>query len=157
MAWSACTEEPYNQFDFWLGSWTVSTAKGQLAGYNNIHKDLKNCVLTEHYHTAQGFEGKSLNIYDKRNKQWHQTWVDNSSTLLKLDGGLQGANMVLIGKGRNRQGADIIHKITWTPNADGSVRQHWQSSADNHQTWSTVFDGLYTKTNNEFSKTTDNN
>ncbi len=33
--------------------------------------------------------------------------------------------------------------ITWTPNADGSVRQHWETSEDG-KTWKTAFDGLYT-------------
>ena len=31
-----------------------------------------------------------------------------------------------------------------TPNADGSVRQHWES-ADSSGKWTTAFDGLYTK------------
>ena len=38
-----------------------------------------------------------------------------------------------------------INRVTWTPNPDGSVRQHWQSSEDNGKTWSDVFDGLYVK------------
>jgi hypothetical protein len=31
-----------------------------------------------------------------------------------------------------------------TPNADGSVRQLWETSRDG-QTWSVLFDGLYTR------------
>ena len=34
-------------------------------------------------------------------------------------------------------------RITWTPNADGSVRQHWETSTDDGKTWKTSFDGLY--------------
>jgi hypothetical protein len=34
-------------------------------------------------------------------------------------------------------------RITWTPNSDGSVRQHWESSTDNGKSWQTGFDGLY--------------
>ncbi|CAN5170593.1 hypothetical protein BH11PSE14_BH11PSE14_24070 [soil metagenome] len=34
-------------------------------------------------------------------------------------------------------------RITWTPNADGSVRQFWESSSDDGKRWTTAFDGLY--------------
>ena len=37
-----------------------------------------------------------------------------------------------------------INRVTWTPNEDGSVRQFWESSTDNGDTWSVAFDGLYT-------------
>jgi hypothetical protein len=36
----------------------------------------------------------------------------------------------------------LLQRITWTPEQDG-VRQHWQSSADDGATWTTVFDGHY--------------
>ena len=36
-----------------------------------------------------------------------------------------------------------INRITWPPRADGSVRQHWQTSSDDGASWTTVFDGLY--------------
>jgi hypothetical protein len=40
------------------------------------------------------------------------------------------------------EGRPVKHRITWTPNADGSVRQLWESSGPNGQ-WVVVFDGLY--------------
>ena len=36
-----------------------------------------------------------------------------------------------------------IERITWTPLTDGNVRQHWQQSTDQGETWVTVFDGMY--------------
>ena len=39
----------------------------------------------------------------------------------------------------------VAHRITWTPGADGSVRQLWESSADGGTTWSVVFDGRYVR------------
>ena len=35
-------------------------------------------------------------------------------------------------------------RITWTPNADGSVRQLWEA-ADAKGAWTVAFDGRYTK------------
>ena len=34
---------------------------------------------------------------------------------------------------------------TWTPNPDGSVRQHFEISADDGATWTTWFDGKYVR------------
>jgi hypothetical protein len=39
----------------------------------------------------------------------------------------------------------VQHRISWTPNDDGSVRQHWESSTDGEE-WTTLFDGLYVRT-----------
>ena len=36
------------------------------------------------------------------------------------------------------------HRITWTPNDTGGLRQHWESSAGDGK-WSTTFDGAYTR------------
>ena len=36
-------------------------------------------------------------------------------------------------------------RIAWTPNADGTVRQLWESSKDDGKTWTVSFDGLYRK------------
>lgn len=83
---AACDDAHYQDFDFWLGKWQVTTPKGKLAGYNTIEKKHANCVLTESYHTDTGFSGQSLNICNKNTGNGHQTWADNSGTLLLLDG-----------------------------------------------------------------------
>ncbi|GAB3025122.1 hypothetical protein [Bowmanella dokdonensis] len=144
LARAACEGPEYDQFDFWLGHWQVS-AKGKIAGTNRISQDLSNCVLREHYTTASGFEGRSLNIYDASRQLWHQTWVDNSGLLLKLEGSWRNDAMILEGPGLSGKGEKRLHRITWTPNIDGSVRQHWQVSADGGQSWTSLFDGRYEK------------
>lgn len=140
---SPCSAEQYRQFDFWLGEWQV-TANQQLAGYNKISKAHNGCVLTEQYDTPGGYTGQSLNSFNAQTGLWHQTWMDNSGTVLLLDGGLKGKAMVMEGEGKDPQGNPVLHRITWTPNDDGSVRQHWQTKGSDGQ-WSTAFDGLYIK------------
>jgi hypothetical protein len=64
--------------------------------------------------------------------------------LLLLEGGLRGGSMVLEGPGVGPDGSTVRHRITWTPNADGSVRQYWETTdAAGH--WGTTFDGRYTR------------
>jgi hypothetical protein len=139
-----CESDAHRQFDFWLGEWNVHTPDGKLAGVNRIEREYDGCVLHERYATERGYKGESLNSYDPGRKVWHQTWVDNQGTLLLLEGGLQGQSMVL--QGRTTQPGDKVtkHRITWTPNPDGSVRQYWES-ADSKGGWKPVFDGKYTR------------
>ena len=36
-----------------------------------------------------------------------------------------------------------MQRITWSKNADGTVRQLWESSTDGGTTWTVAFDGTY--------------
>ena len=141
---ATCDGEEFRQFNFWLGEWSVHTPDGKLAGVNRISSEYGGCVLHERYDTGRGYSGESLNIYDAGRKRWHQTWVDTSGTLLLLEGGLRGSSMVLEGETTGADGTLTRHRITWTPNPDGSVRQHWESTVADGQ-WQTAFDGTYTK------------
>ena len=142
-----CSSPEYRQFDFWIGDWEV-TSGGQLAGANHIHPVHNGCALQENWQGSGegGISGSSYNIYDKSTGQWHQTWVDGSGTLLQLDGGIEGGVMVLSGERLARDGSGLArHRISWTPNTDGSVRQLWEASKDGGATWAVLFDGLYTR------------
>jgi len=140
----ACEGAEHRQFDFWLGDWNVYTPDGKLAGINSIVREYGGCVLHERYSTNHGYSGESLNVYDASRKVWHQTWADSTGTLLLLEGGLRGVSMVLEGQTVGAEGQITKHRITWTPNADGSVRQHWEST-DGKGEWGTAFDGKYTR------------
>ncbi|TJY58827.1 DUF1579 domain-containing protein [Sinimarinibacterium sp. CAU 1509] len=141
---TACAVPEFRQFDFWAGEWDVTDPAGKTVGHNRIDAILDGCALQESWTGSSGFRGHSFNLYDRSRSVWHQTWVDSSGTLLLLEGGLQDGAMVLEGTRHSRErNAPVRDRITWTPNADGSVRQHWQSSLDDGKTWQTVFDGLY--------------
>lgn len=141
---AACDAPGYREFDFWLGEWEVHTPDGKLAGINRIERGYDGCVLHERYKSSRAYSGESLNIYDASRKVWHQTWVDNTGTLLVLEGGLRDGRMVLESVADAAGAQPARHRITWTANADGSVRQLWEST-DAQGQWSTAFDGLYTR------------
>lgn len=141
---AACEGEAFRQFDFWLGDWKVSKPDGSFAGFNRIGLEYDGCVVHEHYANGRGYSGESLNIYDKSRKVWHQTWTDNQGTLLILEGHWDGTAMVLEGQEKDAKGNLASHRMTWTPNADGSVRQLWEST-DAQGNWVVGFDGRYTK------------
>jgi len=141
-----CSAPEYRQFDFWIGDWEV-TAGGQTAGTNSIHRVHGGCALQENWQGsgAGGISGSSFNIYDQGTGQWHQTWVDANGTLLQLDGALVDGSMVLSGSRPATNGGTALHRISWTPNEDGSVRQLWETSLDDGSSWTVLFDGLYVK------------
>jgi hypothetical protein len=141
---AACEDPAFRQFDFWLGEWQVHSADGKLAGTNNITREYGGCVLHERYSTPRGYSGESLNTYDPGRQVWHQTWVDNQGTLLLLEGRTIKGGMRLEGQNVGADGKVTKHRITWTANADGSVRQFWEST-DATGEWTTAFDGKYTK------------
>ena len=144
MAASPCEPSANRAFDFWLGEWQVRTPDGKLAGTNRISSEYNACVLHEHYDTGRGYSGESLNVYDAGRRVWHQTWVDTSGTLLVLEGGPRNGSMVLEGQTTGTDAQVTKHRITWTPNANGSVRQLWEST-DKMGQWSVAFDGMYTR------------
>jgi hypothetical protein len=139
-----CTGPEYRAFDFWIGEWNVHGANGKLAGTNSIKKEMGGCVLHERYDTGRGYSGESFNIYDAPRKVWHQTWVDSGGLLLVLEGGVRDGKMILEGQTVGPDQKSTRHRITWTPNPDGSVRQFWESSGPTGE-WTVAFDGKYTR------------
>jgi hypothetical protein len=138
-----CEAPEHRQFDFWLGTWTVTKPDGGLAGRNVISSVLGGCGLREEWSSAGSpYAGTSLNLYDRARGVWHQTWLDNQGGLLLLEGGVRDSSMILEGERPGEKGA-VRHRITWTPLAEGGVRQLWESSADGGSTWKVLFDGLY--------------
>lgn len=136
--------EKAHQFDFWVGEWEVFS-DGKLAGSNSIRPILDGCVLQEMWSGAQGSAGSSLNFYNPQTGKWHQFWVWRNGTTLNLAGGLENGRMVLQGDSQSRAGEALRNRITWTDNPDGTVRQFWEVSKDQGETWQTAFDGLYKK------------
>jgi len=142
----SCTSAEHRQFDFWLGEWEVSLPDGSRAGRNRIESILDGCALQEHWTGASGFSGKSFNLYNRTSGQWEQFWVSQGGGRLHLRGGLQDGAMVLAGE-REKPDPDTgkppRERITWTPQADGSVRQLWETSKDGGASWQVTFDGRY--------------
>jgi hypothetical protein len=137
-----CADAAFRQFDFWIGEWDVFTAGGQRAGHNVIRAAEGGCALVEAWTSASGNTGTSLNFYDRVDRRWHQAWMERGGEALRLSGSFADGRMRLQS---DAPGADgTINRITWTPAADGRVRQYWDTSTDG-KTWKTAFDGTYVK------------
>ena len=140
----ACTASEHRQFDFWVGEWTVTpTGKTNVVASSLIEKLYGGCAIRENWMPLKGTAGGSLNNY--YNGRWRQTWVDAANSRVDFAGGLVAGNMVLTGdwKGVLGPGKDALIRMTYSKNADGTVRQHGEQSTDGGKSWSTNFDFTY--------------
>lgn len=147
--------QPYNcesipehrQFDFWVGSWEVTDETGETTyGYNTISSQANGCLLLEEYSSVKKFTGKSLNYFNPSNRQWHQHWVDNGSSIIHTSGGIKDGAMVMEGSIYYLgSGKTAPFRGTWTPLEDGRVRQFFEQQDDAGE-WQTWFDGYYRRT-----------
>jgi hypothetical protein len=142
-----CAHPAHREFDYWIGEWDVFDADATLAGRNVIEPLFGGCVLRETWNGTAGVRGTSLNVHSEGRGAWHQTWVDSTGSLLLLDGGLRGGAMVMEGStpAPDDPAVTLRHRISWsvTDGDPNRVRQHWQVSRDDGQTWETAFDGRY--------------
>ena len=140
-----CEAAPYHAFDFWVGDWEVSTPDGRTAGTNSITKEEDGCLLVERWESARGTTGQSYNYYDPGQQVWRQVWV-SPGVVIDYSGGLnQTGAMVLEGEISYRGGETHDFRGTWTPQADGSVRQHFEQYDAEAGEWGDWFTGIYRK------------
>lgn len=85
-----------------------------------------------------------VNFYDRATKTWSQAWIDQGGNALHLKGGLKNGRMILQSDPQATAASGMaVQRITWSKEADRSVRQLWESSSDNCKTWTVAFDGRY--------------
>lgn len=137
-----CCTEAHRAFDFWIGEWTVYTPDGKVAGTNTISQQEDGCVLRENWISATpGYTGTSYNYFNSSEKTWTQIWIDNQGSSLHLTGRLTEGKMILSSAADDDDNGPA-HRITWTPNSDGTVRQLWESRNAEGE-WAVAFDGIY--------------
>ena len=140
-----CAEGPFREFDFWVGEWDVRDASGKTAGVNTISSEENGCVLIERWRSAAGGTGQSYNYYDPAARKWKQLWV-GLGILLHMEGAFSNGSMRLEGPLQYLgQGRSTILRGTWSKLDDGRLRQHFEESTDGGTTWTTWFDGYYTR------------
>ena len=142
---SICTDEPFRQFDFWLGQWSVARANAPDTelGTNSIRAIDAGCGLLEQWTSAGGSTGTSLNVYNPITRTWRQIWVSDQGYSIDIEGGWSDGAMrmqgeIFYGDGRRRP-----IRGSWTPDDDGTVRQTFHEQHDGQ--WRLWFDGIYTE------------
>jgi hypothetical protein len=120
----------------------VKNPEGKEIGRSEIVAMAGGCAIRETWKSSNGITGTSINFYDAQTRHWHQHWVGSDGSILHLEGGVQEKAMVLAGQSID-EGRAVENRITWTPLADGKVRQEWTTSADSGASWKSSFVGIY--------------
>lgn len=141
-----CTGGSHDDFDFWIGDWDVYSQDGALAGINSIKREEYGCLLVERWTDINGITGQSYNFVDPLTEKWRQVWVSGGAVIDyagKLD---ESGAMRLEGTIAYRRGAPAApFRGEWTPNADGTVTQHFTQQDPTTGEWTDWFIGKYVR------------
>ncbi len=141
---ASCSTTKHQQLDFLVGNWVVRDRSGRVLGVDSVSKEHGGCSLIELWREAgSGKEGLGVIGYRPETGTWHQDLMIHVGFVLSVDGGMDGASMVLTGKEYPGRGVTRMHRLRWTPASDGSVEQLWQTSIDDGQSWQVHFEGVF--------------
>ena len=147
-AYPCAHQAGFRDFDFWVGEWDVHLANGTPAGSNIIERIERGCALTEHWTSASGGTGMSVNYLDKASDEWVQIWNAEGGSQIIIRGGLTDDGMAMEGYiNYVGNGTTAPFRALWTPLPDGRVRQYFEQSNDGGNTWVPWFEGFYTRRN----------
>jgi hypothetical protein len=141
-----CLDQPErHRFDFWIGEWDVTTKRtndGSPGGSSVIQSVSGGCALLENWTSIQGGQGKSLNAYNPLIRQWQQYWIGQNGEVTEYrTSSFDGSSLSFFTD--NGPGPNLIGRLTFSPVDSATVRQHYESSADQGKTWTTVYDLYY--------------
>ena len=133
------------QLDFWLGRWEVRAVDGTLIGYATITREDGGCSIVERWERISGSGGTSLSFFVPSRGQWRHVWVGSGGTLIDLTGALNDAGeMHMEGTLEVVAPEEVVaFRATWTPLADGRVRQKMEAFDVVSRSWVTWFDGIF--------------
>lgn len=136
-------DERSHSFDFWVGEWTV-TQNGQFAGTSSVQPILGHCTIFEQWESAAGTSGKSFNYYDPGHDHWRQIWIGDSGSFIEFTGVARDGGIFFTAETINpADGSITFHKFEFTVLGHDGVRQYWETSTDNGETWQSIWDGRY--------------
>jgi hypothetical protein len=142
---AACNSPQHRQFDFWLGEWDLVGSDGKKSAEDRVVQVLGGCALQENWTGVKSGQGLSFSAYDPATRRWHQTLIDDSGAVLKLEGEFADGKMILVGQrpSQKEKGVTITHRIAWSTMPDHRVKQYWEASTNGGRTWRPVFEGYY--------------
>lgn len=142
---TSCSAPENDQFDFWVGEWTLSwgdTGKGT----NFVTRELGGCVVQENFNDPTGgLSGRSWSVYNTNKKVWQQTWVDNTGAYLMLEGGMKDGKMRLQMERTNKKGVKTISAMEFRNISKNSFDWEWMQSTDDGASWISLWLIHYTR------------
>jgi len=148
----SCDQIPAaHALDFWLGVWDVADAEGNPQGTDRVRPILRDCAITEDWQGATGYQGHSLFYFHSWLGQWRQVWMTatpNRPGSVKekrlveslSDGGVRFQGEMMVSPDHH-----VLDRTTLRPLPDGRVYQLIERSNDDGASWTTSFEGWYSR------------
>ena len=134
------------RFDFWAGEWNVETPDGKPAGHSVVQRISGGCGLLENWTDLRGGTGKSLNAYNPALHRWQQYWVGQYGAVTEYrESEWHGDTLVYRAESVSPAGKPVMLRLSFSPRADGSVRQFGEASTDGGATWKATYEFFYKK------------
>lgn len=135
-------DNKYRRFDFWIGEWNVFV-NGKKRAESTISYTNGKCGILENYRPLNRDGGHSISYYNKISDKWEQNWVawGNAHHYIEADSPYEG-NLQMIANVVDKNGKEIMYRMTFTDLDNGNVRQEMEQSNDEGDNWFQIFDGL---------------
>jgi len=145
-----CTANPkQHAFDFWLGEWDAYvTGTSKLAGHSVIQSASGGCMVLENWESAgQPYNGKSMNFIDAATGKWQQVWVgsEGGGQHVFVNGEYHDSAMRFEFEEKDKEGRKLKGRFSFFNEGPDQVRQLNETSPDNGQTWTKVYDFTYVR------------
>jgi hypothetical protein len=132
--------------DFWLGHWRISDGERPSRATSVVSLELGECLVVENWSDSAGHRGENLFGYNLDSRTWSGMFADNRGHIHIFVQGTVGANRAEFdGRSRGPNGKDVLNRISIVREAADDIEQTWQQSADGGATWTTVFQGKYSR------------
>jgi hypothetical protein len=121
-----------DDFDFWLGAWTVRWGEGGAeTGRNVVTRGFGRHVVEERFDGRPGVDlvGMSVSVFDPHRELWRQTWVDDAGNYFALAGNLVGGAMVLRCEHHNAPEPDAVYRMRFFEIERDSLTWTWERAA----------------------------
>ena len=140
-----CNDADHRALDFWVGDWDVTPSGSKTVLAKSRIEKIAGCAIGETYHQTVGpggavldYHGRSISAYVPADREWRQFYIDNSGRAATLTGKWTKGTVTL-----SQRLPAGLSRMTVSANADGTVRQHGEFSADDGKSWSTSYDFTY--------------
>ncbi|MBV9537854.1 MAG: hypothetical protein JOY70_02855 [Acidisphaera sp.] len=142
-AWGACAGPPYDQLDFWLGSWHDPASPP--AEHYVVTRTAEGCAIEEVLTGGDGkIQGVGLSGWDTERREWRQFWADadKAVTTYTAAPGPDGSFVLTADpKAGGKQS-----RYTYRNIRPDSVDADYATRSAPDAPWSTVWKGHYDRT-----------
>ncbi len=137
---AACVGPPYDEFDFWVGTWHDPATPA--AENYAVRRTAGGCAIEEVLTDGDGrVQGVGLAGWDRERKQWRQLWADADQIVTVYLGGPAADGTVVLTSEPKDGG--LRWKYTYRNILPGSMDAEYALRRGEDGAWTTVWSGHF--------------